>query len=186
MHSTRTVLAAACCVVAVLSAACSDGSPDAVLDVDRVGPPDGPVPPRQASLAEAEWPQAAAWIRREAAAGRPVVVNFFASWCGPCKREAPLLEQARADNPAVAFLGIAYQDFIGDARNFLEQTGLSVPTLLDPDGSIGAQVGVRGMPTTLFFDADGRLVSTKTGELSEQELQRGLNELTASQPRPTS
>lgn len=134
-------------------------------------------PPRDADLADAGWPEAAAWIRREAGEGRPVVMNIFASWCAPCERELPLLNRTAAANPDVAFLGIDHLDQRDSAERFVAEQEVGFPTLYDVGGEVAAGVGARGMPTTAFFDADGRLVSLATGELSEQQLEARLAEL---------
>lgn len=160
-------------LLAVLAAACG-GS-------EAVGPsatdaPSADAPPRDAELVDADWPQLAAWIRRENAEGRPVIVNFFASWCGPCREEAPVLRAAAALD-GVALIGVAYRDREEDAAGFLEEEQLGIPTLLDFDGSIGADVGVRGMPTTVFFDREGRMVDSFTGILTEELLAERLADL---------
>jgi thiol-disulfide isomerase/thioredoxin len=72
--------------------------------------PAGEVPPPDADLAPADWPATAAWIRREVEAGRPVLMNLFASWCIPCKREMPMLLAAADAEPDIAFLGVATND----------------------------------------------------------------------------
>lgn len=156
----------------------------APVGLDVHGAPHAVPPPPDAGLADADWPATAAWIARAVDRGRPVVVNFFASWCRPCRREAPLLEQARTASPGVSFLGVAYRDRRADARRFLRETGLGLPTLLDFDGSVGDEMGVRGMPNTFFFDASGRLVAVELGELTEESLARRLREIrTPATPR---
>lgn len=148
---------------------------DETVDVHAVE--DAPAPPRDAELAEAAWPRAAAWIRRESEQGRPVVMNIFASWCDPCERELPLLNRAARDNPEIAFLGIDHLDQRSQAEEFVEEQEVAFPTLFDIGGDVAANVGARAMPTTVFFDADGRVVSLAPGELSEDQLEQRLAEI---------
>lgn len=158
-------------VLLVLLTAC--GGEDA-LSVQDVSAPES-VPPRDAELADAAWEETAAWIRRENDQGRPVLVNILASWCGPCERELPLLLAAYDANPDLAFLGIDHLDNREDGQRFIEEHDVRFPTLFDIGGEVAAAVGARGMPTTLLFDTDGRLVAQHTGELTPA----GLDELLA-------
>jgi cytochrome c biogenesis protein CcmG, thiol:disulfide interchange protein DsbE len=91
--------------------------------------------------------------------GKPVVLNFWASWCGPCKDEAPLLQEAseRWADEGVAFVGIDVKDFRGDARDFLERFGVTYPNVYDGKGSTIGRYGVTGYPETYFIDAEGRV-----------------------------
>ena len=93
--------------------------------------------------------------------GRVVVLNFWASWCGPCKHEAPLLEAAarRYERENVVVVGIDSQDFAGDARAFARRYRLDYPNLHDGPGEVSARYGVQGFPETWFVDRRGRLVA---------------------------
>ena len=148
---------------------------DGDLTVHDVDPPDE-VPPRDAELFEGGWEEAAAWIAREADEGRPTLVNIFASWCEPCRREMPMLVAAADDNPDVAFLGIDHLDPIDQGRAFVEEFDVRFATIHDLGGDVAFAVGSRGMPTTVVFDRDGRLVGRVIGELTESSLEALLDD----------
>ncbi len=99
-------------------------------------------------------------------AGKPLVVNYFGSWCGPCKAEAPDLaafSEARSDE--AAFVGVAVNDTQSDVVDFMSEFGLTYPVVLD-DNSLGAKDGVTGVPTTIFYNAGGQEVDRIVGAAS--------------------
>ena len=103
--------------------------------------------------------------------GRPAVVNFFASWCAPCKRELPHFASAsRRLEGEVVFIGIAHQDDAGLAAEMLQEFEVAYPAGNDPDGDLARRYLLRGMPSTAFVAADGTLVGVAAGELDAGEL----------------
>jgi thiol-disulfide isomerase/thioredoxin len=113
---------------------------------------------------------------------KPTVVNFFAWWCEPCKRELPALRDAAAAHPEIAFLGVDHQDSRDDAIELLDGFGVTYPAGYDPRGDVAAKYAVRGLPATVFIDTDGRIVDLHQGELSATELQERLDRLTLRKP----
>jgi cytochrome c biogenesis protein CcmG/thiol:disulfide interchange protein DsbE len=108
--------------------------------------------------------------------GKAVVVNFWASWCEPCKEESPRLEQAwrRFRDRDVVVLGIDTHDFKSEAQRFVERYGLSYPMLHDKGGGAYKRYGLIGLPETMFVDREGRIVAWVQGPLSEEELDRSI------------
>lgn len=95
--------------------------------------------------------------------GRPLVLNVWASWCGPCRVELPLLARAHEQyGDAVAFVGIDVQDASAEAFKVLQRTGVTYPQLEDPEGSTRGPLGWNaGLPMTIFVDPQGRMVATE-------------------------
>ncbi|MCL7713228.1 TlpA disulfide reductase family protein [Stenotrophomonas mori] len=111
-------------------------------------------------------------------AGQPLVVNLWASWCGPCRREMPVLARAQAEHPQVGFVFANQGEDAAEIRLFLQEEQLTLGNiLLDPESELMRQTGARALPTTLFFDADGRLRNAHMGELSRATLNARLREL---------
>jgi cytochrome c biogenesis protein CcmG, thiol:disulfide interchange protein DsbE len=108
--------------------------------------------------------------------GKPVMLNFWASWCDPCKHEAPLLETTwqRVQSQGIIFLGIDFQDARSDGLNFLRTYGITYPNVADDTGTTAINYGLTGVPETFFLDRHGVIVSKVTGELTEQSLQSNL------------
>ncbi|MCP4810789.1 MAG: TlpA family protein disulfide reductase [Proteobacteria bacterium] len=104
--------------------------------------------------------------------GRPVVLNFWSTWCVPCKIEHPVLQNgASTYGPrGVVFLGVLYGDTEAAARPFLKKNGSTYPTLLDPDGATAVDYGVAGVPETFFIDGDGMIVRKVAGPVSADVL----------------
>ena len=107
--------------------------------------------------------------------GEPVVLNFWASWCIPCKKEAPLLvASAHAHAGKVAFLGVDVEDFASDARHFLGRYHVNYVSVRDGRGSTYSGYGLTGVPETYFIDRRGRIVAHIPGELSGEQLAEGV------------
>jgi cytochrome c biogenesis protein CcmG, thiol:disulfide interchange protein DsbE len=107
--------------------------------------------------------------------GYPVVVNFWASWCIPCKEEAPeLAAGARRYRGRVVFLGIDIQDFTGDARKFMDDVDASYVSVRDGTSKTSASYGLTGVPETYYVDRRGRAVFHSIGAVSKEDLETGI------------
>jgi cytochrome c biogenesis protein CcmG/thiol:disulfide interchange protein DsbE len=108
-------------------------------------------------------------------AGRPVVLNFWASWCMPCFDEHPVLVRAAADlGGDVQFLGVVYEDEEQRVREFLARQGGGYPSLMDPDAKTAIAYGVFGVPESFFIDRQGKIVAKHVGPLDPDTLMKNL------------
>jgi cytochrome c biogenesis protein CcmG, thiol:disulfide interchange protein DsbE len=113
--------------------------------------------------------------------GKAVVLNFWASWCRPCKREAPTLENAwKQHDGRVVVLGVDVNDFSGDARDFMRKHGLTYPVVHDNQNVTSPKYGLTGLPETFFVNPRGRVVGHVAGEVTASNLRNGIEEALSS------
>jgi cytochrome c biogenesis protein CcmG, thiol:disulfide interchange protein DsbE len=109
--------------------------------------------------------------------GKPVVINFWATWCGPCWEEHPVLVAGARAHPDVQFLGVVFQDTEDKILGFLEQRGSSYPTVVDDRGKTAIAYGVAGVPESFFLDANGVIVAKYSGPLNSGDLEQELRKV---------
>lgn len=111
--------------------------------------------------------------------GKPVVLNFWASWCPPCRAEAPLLERTwrTYKDKGLVFVGIDVWDSEKDARKFISGFGISYPNGPDPWGEISIEYGLAGIPETFFINKEGKIVRKFIGPFTPQALTTFIEEI---------
>jgi cytochrome c biogenesis protein CcmG, thiol:disulfide interchange protein DsbE len=108
--------------------------------------------------------------------GAPTVINFWASWCTPCRREAPELEQMhRFRKGRWKIVGVNWNDGLGAARAFIRDHRWTFPNLRDADGVVGQAYGIIGLPTTVILDSRGRIATLLSGPQTVDTLRAALN-----------
>ena len=106
--------------------------------------------------------------------GHPVVLNFWASWCNPCKDEAPLLAFAATSHPRVVFLGVDVQDLQPDAKRFLRTYHVPYTSVKDTNDSAYRAYGLTGVPETYYIDRRGRIAAHTPGAVTGETLEGGI------------
>jgi len=146
-------------------------APAPAFELSVLGRGSGPMPPR-ATGALADGRLGLGELR-----GTPVVVNFWASWCPPCRSEQPALERSwRAERGRgdVLFLGIDQQDLTPDARAWIDEFRVTYPQVRDPSDRTARSYGATGLPETYFIDARGLVVGHVIGEITPGQLTAGV------------
>jgi thiol-disulfide isomerase/thioredoxin len=115
--------------------------------------------------------------------GSPAVINFWATWCGPCREEIPVLQAAHADNQQIAFLAVT-DELPTTVRPFVERNEMTLPVWYDPGGRAGKAYGVQSIPTTIFLDAAGVVVARHVGALTRATLDDYLERLSTQKAPP--
>jgi cytochrome c biogenesis protein CcmG/thiol:disulfide interchange protein DsbE len=107
--------------------------------------------------------------------GQPLIVNFFASWCEPCKTETPLLARFyRGEGGKVALVGLDENDTVGNAMTFTRADGVSYPVGFDPHFAVGTAYGVNALPQTFFLNAKHQIVDRVFGKVTMTSLHNGI------------
>lgn len=109
--------------------------------------------------------------------GKPIILNFWASWCGPCRREIPAIAAFAKSHPEIQVLGVDYLDEVPDAAAFAKANGATWPSVVD-DGPIGSRYKVPGLPTTFLINSQGQIVERILGEVTEPILEARVKAMT--------
>ncbi len=110
--------------------------------------------------------------------GRPVVINFWATWCPPCQAEIPhLIAAYEQEHGEVVFLAISVEESASTVRRFAKKNDMPFIILLDTDGEVASDYGVRGIPATFFVNSEGEIVVRYVGQMSPRVIEEGLRRI---------
>jgi cytochrome c biogenesis protein CcmG, thiol:disulfide interchange protein DsbE len=191
-RAVRTVgLLAAVAFVALLVYGITSKAPNSTID-DSLSKGQAITPPgfdlarlTDGSDAPPAWTRAASngRVSLKELRGTPVVVNFWASWCDPCRAEAKVLQRGHESANGVLFVGVDTEDASEDARDFISQFGLTFPHVRDNGRETRQDWGVTGLPETFFVAADGRVVGHVIGTVDDAQLRDGIAAAKAGKPQ---
>ncbi len=133
------------------------------------GPPNGA--PRVGATAPDFWLQLGdgGYVRLSDLRGKPVVINFWATWCPPCRAEMPAFVKTAADDDVVV-LAVNVEEDRNLVEAFAAEFGMNMPVVLDRDGQLNQHYGVQGLPTTYFVDRQGKIASIVVGQITPEAL----------------
>jgi len=109
--------------------------------------------------------------------GRPVILNLWASWCGPCREEMPALDAVAAGNPGIFLIGVAVDDEASAARRFAGEVGVSYALAIDEDNTVGSRYPSPGLPATFFIDGNRQIVKIVFGGVTQEQVEQLIDEL---------
>lgn len=115
-------------------------------------------------------------VRLSELRGQRVLLNFWATWCGPCRQEMPAI-QARYNHGDFAVLAVDFGETRAQVQGFINEIGVDLPIVLDADGSVQELYRVRGYPTTFFIDAQGVIRFFHIGEMSTEDIDSYLKQM---------
>ena len=168
-------------IVSAVVALCVAGSLTAVaLARSASGQAAKPADPAAAAFSVPALGQSGQHVSLGGYRGKPLIVNFFASWCDPCQKETPLLAGFyRTEHAKVAIVGLDENDVRANAMSFTRSYGVSYPVGFDPTATAASAYGVSALPQTFFLDARHRIVERIFGAVTLTELSRGIALATA-------